>query len=215
MNLADLAVIHLLVGGGCAAAHIIGGRGRRPVDALLLVLFWPLYGPLILLAAKEAEPAHDGRPAASPATAFREALAKAAGTPLSVFLPGPAAAEALAGRLAGASERVAEIDALLTQPDLSEETARLRHETLLARGEARAAAAAAGRLENIRQLRALRERFAAELEEVHEMLLRLRIQAEVARLAGGSDRGTRELIEEVLGRIQGLDAILEDTLEVR
>lgn len=204
MRLSELALLYVLVGGGCAITFLAvrGRSGPAFLDAVILVPLWPLYGPFLLVQAVPA-----GAEASASAELLRS-LAKARGTPMAAFLPDEAAGRALANRVRTAGARIAEIDALLAQPEFSEDDALARAEQFREK-DARVAAAALERARNIRRLRALRDRFARELDQVAELLQQLRIQAEVVRLAGTSDHGVRELVQELLARVEGLDEVME------
>ncbi len=204
MNLASLALLYALVGLGCACVAL---ARRRFADALLLAALWPLVGPFLLLAQAPADlVAPDQHEAA-----FLAALRRASGTPLASLLPDAATVRALADRLRVAAAKVTEIDALLARPDFDEAAAAARHAALAARDASETAlSAAAMRLQNIRRLRALQRRFTRELEEVGELLGQLTMQAEVVRLAGAPDASTAELVRELVCRVEGLDAVLDD-----
>jgi hypothetical protein len=204
MRLSELVLFYLLVGGGCGIA-VVALKGASPpafLDAAIIVPLWPLYGPFLL--AQTAGVATD--PAAS--NDVLRALAKVKGTPLAAFLPDETAGRALAQRIRGAGERIAEIDALLAQPEFSEADALARHDEFREK-DAQVAGAALKRVQNIRRLRALRDRFSRELDQVSELLKQLRIQAEVVRLSGTSQDGVRELVQELLARVEGLDEVME------
>ena len=47
------------------------------------------------------------------------------------------------------------------------------------------------------------------LSRTRDLVAQLRVQAEVVRLAGALEEDTRDLVAELLGRVEGLDAILE------
>jgi len=208
MKVLELAVLYGVIGVGCATVVLV----RRSlswgsaVDAVLLLGFWPLYGPF-LLARVTVEPEggqSDGE------IAFLSALRRAQGTPLADLLPDRETVAALGRRLRVAAGKVAEIDQLLRQPELCERAARKRLAQLAARGASdNARATAAMRIQNIRRLRRLRDRFARELEEIEELLTQLRTQAEVVRLAGIPDREARELVAELVARVEGLDRMLD------
>ena len=187
MRALELGALWVVVGVGCAAALLWRQRGGW-LDAALLVPFWPLLLPFHLLAQSPAPPAAPARE-----SAFLEALRRASGTPLASLLPSEATAKLLARRLRLAEERVAEIDRLLAQRDVSDERA------------------PAARLRTIERIRALRERFARELDDVGELLVQLRLSAEVVRLAGATDDGTRELVANLVARVEGLDEALGET----
>lgn len=223
MSLAPLAALYLAVGAGCVVAYwaalgraaTSAGRGRMAVaDAALLGMLWPLYGPFLLLRGGEDAPV-DG-PAARE-VAFLGALRRARQTPLGAVLPDEVTARALAQRLRVAAAKVAEIDALLAQPVFDEDDVRRRLDELRARAASEwAVATARMRLQNIHRLRALRHRFAAELDEVGELLVQLTTQAEVLRLAGPAAASPEtpvdaaELVRELVSRVEGLDQMLDD-----
>jgi hypothetical protein len=184
MDLVDLALLYGVVGAGCA---VVALACRRPVDALLLLPLWPLYGPFALT-----------RSPAPPAS------------PLRVLLPEPSMIEALERRVAEGGRRVAEIAATLDRPEFSERDAAARVAELEA--GAPSAAHARSRLDNIRRLAALRRSFELELEEASELLAQLTTQAEVVRLVGAQP-GTRELVTDIAARVEGLDHMLAEELE--
>jgi hypothetical protein len=201
MRIAELAALYVLVGVGAAAGLLAVRRPLTPatfVDAALLGTFWPLYGPFVLLQGRaDAETA---------GTAVEAGLDEA---PLAALLPDRATAEALEERLRLAEARIAEIDALLRQPALDEAAAEARWRALDARGDARAAATARQRVQSIRRLRGLRQRFADELVEVREIVAQFRIQAEVVRLSGEGDGAeARSLLDELHARLDALDEML-------
>ncbi len=179
MRLAPLALGWLLVGFGCAAAVIAERRSwARLVDAILVLLFWPLYGPFFLVRVRGADPA--GPPA----------------SPLGALLPDPESVRLLERRLAVATARVAEIDTVLARPDFAAEAASPRMEEL--------------RQAHVRRLRGLRDRFIRELDEVGQLLCQVKMQVEVVRLAGAPDEAARDLVRELVARMEGLDQMLRE-----
>jgi hypothetical protein len=179
---------------------------RRAGDALLLALFWPLYGPLLLARLRDQD-----HGTALSEVAFLVALRRARRTPLGALLPDESTVRALARRLRVAAGKVAEIDGLLGRPEFSEAAAVDRVEELRARSASENAVSTAGiRVQNIRRLRTLRDRFARELDEVRELLAQLETQAEVVRLAGAPDASTTELVRELVSRVEGFDRMLDD-----
>jgi hypothetical protein len=208
MRLLDLAVVYLIVGAAAMAAlSSPRARGRWQIgDALLLFTLWPLYGPFLLLKLTESAPG----PAGSD-VAFLLALGQARHTSLGALCPDPATVRKLARRLTVAEGKVKEIDALLGKPEFSETGALARQAELADKGASETALKTAGmRLVNIRRLRALRERFVRELDEVAEILAQLRTQAEVMRLQGTPDSSCQDLLRELLSRVEGLDEMLDD-----
>ncbi len=218
MNLYELSLLYGLVGASVAVALLLVRHKARAlssgvwIDALLLLLFWPLHGPFLLLAgagsSEEELPMSDSSSEPSDKHGLLQALRRAEGTPLASLLPDAKTGSMLARRLDDARAKVDEIDALLLQPDFSEDAAHARHDELVEQGDRRAAAAAKGRMQHIQRLRSLRDRYERELNEVGGLIAHLRIQAAVVRLAGADD-DTRDLIGELMHRIEGLDAVLD------
>lgn len=208
MNVTSLAILYTVIGVGCVAARLAWRarpRGRVSDSALLLGL-WPLYGPFLLLSLQG-----DSAAGSDSEVSFLVALRKAGETPLGQVLPDQATARALAARLRVAAGKVDEIDALLTRPEFHEDDAIARRDALKARSASECAISTATmRVQNIRRLRALRDRFANELDEVGELLVQLTTQAEVVRLAGAPDDSVAELVRELVSRVEGLDEMLDD-----
>jgi hypothetical protein len=109
-----------------------------------------------------------------------------------------------------AADKVREIDGLLERPEFDEGRASARVLELEREGSSSALGTAKSRVQNIRRLRHLRDRFARELVDVEELLAQLTTQAEVVRLAGVPDSETRDLVQEILSRVEGLDSLLDD-----
>jgi len=195
-----MGVVYVLVGCGFALFVLRRRGAARTGEALLALVFWPLCAPFLVHGASA------WRAGADPIGPFDQAQASA----LAGLLPGGAVVRTLADRLRAAALRIEEIDRLLARPEFSADDARARREAFAAAGDARGAAAAASRLQNVERLRALRDRSARQLDQLRELLGQLRVQAEVVRLSGSSGDGTRELVEEILARVEGLDAALDD-----
>ena len=206
--ISSLLVIYAII--GCVAAVLALGHGSGRMgaisDALLLLFFWPLYGPFFLMQSQHTDAAPANREAA-----FLAALRRAAGTPLGGLLPEWSSAKALARRLRVAGRKVGELDQLLAQPDFSETAATARLAALQAsHASAAALTSATMRLGNIRRLHALRGRFARELDEVGELIAQLTAQAMLLRIERALDPSANELVAELLARVEGLDQILGD-----
>ena len=192
------------------ACAVAAARSRAGLaDLVLVVLFWPLYGPFLLASGGGA-----GAPAGLGGARERDlerALRRVAGTPLQRLLPDRAAVRALGRALRAAAERVREIDQLLARPEMSGEATRVQLEALeQASGSAEARATLALRAQSIRQLEGMRERFARRLGEVDALLAQLLTQVEVLRLGGASEAPGEELVGELLGRVEALGEMLED-----
>lgn len=205
MNLPALAVLYVIVGTGCVVARL--SRGTRPryriSDSILLLSLWPLFGPFLLM---------HGRPDASEREVeFLFALRRVGDTPLGAALPDAEARAALGARLRVAGVKVREIDRILARPEFDEPHARSRLQAMRERAASETALATASmRVQNIHRLRALRNRFANELDEISELLMQLSTQAEVVRLAGSADCSSRELVQELVMRVEALDSMLDD-----
>jgi len=179
-----LVTVYALTGAACAVA----ARGRASVgDLVLLALLWPLYG-LFLLASGAGAGAVEGRE-----RDLVRALRQVEGTPLAALLPDRAAVRALGRSLRAAALRVRELDAVLARPEMAEEAS--QDQPL--------------RLQSIRQLKEMRERFARRLAEVDALLAQLLAQAEVLRLGAGEPPGD-DLVAPLLGQVEALAEMLED-----
>ena len=202
-----LVTVYLLTGAACALA---AGRARAGLaDILLLALLWPLYGPFVLAAG--GSPSLPGGPGRSSERDLERALRRVSGTPLARLLPDRAAVRALGRALRAAAVRVREIDALLARPGMGEGEAQAQLQALeQSSGSAEARAALVLRVQSIRQLEAMRDRFARRLSEVDALLAQLLTQVEVLRLGGAADAPGEELVGELLGRVEALGEMLED-----
>jgi len=207
MRLAELGSLYALVGVGCALVVALrpAHRSHRVLDAVLMMAIWPVYGPFLIARWSEADGSMDSE------VAFLATLRRAQGTPLAALLPDERTVRLLATRLRVAAGKVDEIDGLLRRPEFDERDALRRVEELQSKGASdNARSTASIRVQNIRRLRSLRDRFARELDEVGELLKQLETQAEVVRLAGTPDPGARDLVQEILSRVEGLDHMLDD-----
>ncbi len=211
MKVEHLAALYLMVGVGCAAALLARRRGAAALDALLLVLFWPLFGPYVLTSDTSSGGARaaSSQECEEAAGDLLDALRRAGGAPLAGLLPDVDAGRTLARRMSMAEARVGEIDALLDKDRFDESIAIARQAELRASGDERAAVMIDGRVQIIRRLRSMRDQWSNEIQTIGELLMQLEIQAEVVRLSGMGDGGTRDLVEELVSRIQGLDDFLE------
>jgi len=183
VKLLELAFLYLLVGAGCAVFVLARQGAAHGLDAALLLPFWPLLAPALLAERAESP----GKPS---------------------LLLDESASAALERGMSAARSRIVEIDRALAKPEFSLDAALLHHADLESRGRPELADTAMRRVQNIRRLRALRERFTAELEQVGELLGQLQVQAEVVRLAGAPDAGVKELVRELMDHVEGLDAAL-------
>ncbi len=201
MTIGALGLGYLAIGAAIAIAAALARRMSSAADAILLVGMWPLWAPLAF-----ARPAAAG--AASDDPREREligALARAQDSPLAAVLPDEVNARVLAARLREAGLRLAELDAVLARPDFDPAAAEQRAAELAARGATAAAATAQLRVRTLGQLRALRERYRSELDEVHELIAQLVAQAELVRLQPSIAPASGELVRELVAQIERLD----------
>ena len=211
-------VLYGMVGVACAvAARNAGAASRSWGDAAFAFALWPLWLPLWLGAQKPATAlpaAAAAIPEAHPATAsLLTALARVQGSPLAPLLPDAAAVRGLAAKLADVSTRIEELDDVLSRPTFDLDAALARRDEMArapASTPAGALASAALRVQNIERLRELRARFVSEVDEINELLSQLVIQVELVRFAGAADDGTRDLLRELLVRVEGLGQMLDD-----
>lgn len=190
MKATELALLYLLVGLGASAAVLVRARAERTqrvLDAALVLAFWPLYGPFLLIGAGP------GAPSSAPRG-------------IAALAPGPDALAALAERIGLADRRLRDIDALLARPEHQEADARAREHALRAAGDPVGEKLAQGRVAAIRRLVEVRARLARELDQARELLVQLRLQGELVKLAG-TPSGSDELLEELRLRVETLDEI--------
>lgn len=200
MTIGTLGLGYLAIGAAIAIAGIAARRVSSIGDAILLVGMWPLWAPLAFGRPAAAPPIEDPRE--------REligALARAQDSPMASVLPDAVNARVLAARLREAGVRLTELDAVLARPDFDPAAAERRAVELAARGAAAAAATAQLRVRTLGQLRALRERYRAELDEVHELIAQLVAQAELVRLQPSIAPASGELVRELVTQIERLD----------
>jgi len=200
MSLALLAVGYLAVGGLLAVAILVAKRPTA-TDTFLVAVLWPLYAPFVLL--------YDGGSASDDPgeETLRAALARAASSPLGSLLPDAESARVLARRLREATERLAELEAVLARPDFDPAATQRRAAELAAHGATAAAATAQLRVRMLEQLRGLRQRYRHELDEVSELIAQLVAQAELVRLDPQASSAARELVRELVERVEGLDGL--------
>jgi hypothetical protein len=197
VTLGMLGVGYLGVGVALAIGLGIARRISTTSDAILMVGLWPLWAPLQLAQRADAVIAD------SHERELLHALARAKTSPIASVLPDAEGARVLATRLREAGLRLGELETVLARPDFDPAAVEQHARTLEARGATAAAATARLRVRTLEQLRTLRERYRAELDEVHELIAQLVTQAELVRLGElGHDAG--ELVNELVARIEGL-----------
>jgi DNA-binding transcriptional MerR regulator len=199
MSLSAIGLGYLAIGALTAIA-IAGFKHRLAVgDAVLVALLWPLYAPLSLGRTPGLHALHPRGEAE-----LLAALSRAKASPLAGVLPDAESVRVLGARLREAGARLADLDEVLARPDFDPATAERRVSELAARGATAAAATAELRVKTLAQLRALRERYRSELDEVGELIAQLVAQAELVRLQPAIAETSGELVRELVARVEGL-----------
>lgn len=195
MTLALLGLGYVAIGAAIAAGAAILRRPIRAGDLVLLITLWPLAVPLLLAGARESAGAE---------SELVTALARAAASPLASVLPDEDTARGLQRRLHEAATRLADLESVLARPAFDPASVERRARELAARGATAAANTAHLRVRTLHQLRDLRERYRAELDEVHELIAQLVTQAELVRLQPSIAHASSELVRELVSRVEGL-----------
>jgi hypothetical protein len=216
---AALLALYGGVGVVCVVAAHRDAERRGAGELAFAFAVWPLWLPL-WLGARGAALEGGREPPETPAgaRALLAALARVQGSPLAPLLPDPASVRQLAAKLGDASARIEELDDVLARPAFDLPAALARRGELAGAGAGASAetlASAALRVQNIERLRELRASFVAEVEEINELLSQLVIQVEVVRFAGTSGDDTRDLLRELLARVEGLGQMLDDRPALR
>lgn len=196
MSVGVIGLVYLVIGAAIVAGAAMWRKPPSAVDAAFIVLLWPLAAPLVLGG-------HRGED--DPVTAeLVSALARAQASPLASVLPDTETARVLTSRLREAAARLVDLDDVLARPDFDEASAQQRAAELAARGASGAAATVQLRIRTLGQLRALRVRYRAELDEVRELIAQLVTQAELVRLQPAIAQASTELVRELVTRVEGL-----------
>lgn len=208
MNLADLGVLYGLAGAlsGVVVYRRQPERGSRALGAAALAVpLWPLWLPVFFASNQSPSERSASRSTASAAeAALIEGHEAVRNTPLEPLLP-RAAVDRLLRELRRATERSAELDALLAKKGFDRGEA----EAHLARLEQRSAspralASARLHLENVARLQGLAARDRRALEELSELIAALRTQLVFARYSGSSPGEASGIVTEVWARVEML-----------
>lgn len=211
MSLLDLGLIYLVVGAGCAVVvyrRTAGDLRQRAASAAMALPLWPIWAPIALI---------DDRPrrsrASDRAARIEEELTRsveaARGSPFEVLLPTEAAGR-IRGEVADAMKRIAELDAVLAQPEFDLDEAERRVSELTETGASkRALRTAVLHRNNVARIQALRDRSVRGIEELAELVGALRSQLVLARYAGSSPEGVGGIVAEMWARVEGLGEALD------
>lgn len=205
MTLGMIGLGYVVIGVfACVAISLLRGTPTM-TDGLLTIVMWPLWGPMSLVRDPRDHREQE----------LLGALARAQASPLASVLPDAESARVLAARLREASQRLTELDELLSRPDFDPAAATRRAKELQARGATSAAATVELRVRTLGQLRTLRERYRSDLDEVRELVAQLVTQAELVRLQPAAAQSSSELVRELVARVEGLSDLFayQSTLE--
>lgn len=216
MGIRDLALLYLLVGLGLAVAvYKTSAEPRRVAlaHAALALPLWPLWAPIVLTTGPKKVPATYSKATGATVSRVRAALEEAVlaskGTPLAGVLPEEAATRILC-EVERRVQRHEELCALLQKNAFDLERAEARVRELERPGSSsRALSTARLDLDNVRRLRALRDRDALALEELCALAEALRTQVTLARYSGSSATDIGGIVTEVWARVEGLGAALD------
>jgi hypothetical protein len=222
MNLVELTTLYAIVGAGSAVALL--ARTRRDTEVLdlfLLLTLWPLFGPFLMM--REVDEERPGRADATRAAAATRvspseddadfdlrgaAVLLEDGDGSSDGGDARPGVRDLEQRLERARSRRDALDELLARPRFDADSVEARCAALREQGATRAAVAASRRLEMIERLRELRREYDVQLTEIRELVAQLHVQTELVRIAG-RDADTDRVIDDLVERVEELDAMLE------
>lgn len=190
---------------GAVLAVVCDLRWRQPsrlerlTSALLSIVAWPLYVPLVALQSHHQRESEEGSASQRIKRALLEARAAIAATPLHSLLPESLLSQLFAS-LARLEARYQELARLLARSDFQLEGASpLQHQSVL-------------------RLRQLLERDRATLQELAELAEGLRAQLLLAHFSGrgddvqgatGEGYGVRELATDLAARVESLGVLFE------
>lgn len=188
MTLVDLLIFYLILGVG--SCFLVSRRRRgSPVDLGLTLLLWPLVAP-VALSASEGRVQKKSRENIPDFDALIEALKTLQESRIAALLPTPAQLEPLRGRLNELEARGSELREVLAQGEFSSAD---EPEVQASRS----------------RLAALRDEALCEQRELLALCRRLRAQVLVLRFSGANTGDVKELVAELLGRVEGAQAALD------
>ena len=204
MRLLDLGAVYFALGLLLLVAMVRRAR-RSPVDAVLLVVLWPLYLP-VLLSEGTAFPSAQ-RTSSSALLTERDEMRKALGSvsdpTVARLLPSPEHIDKLFDHLRSLDDKVKELDEVLARDelDLGKATRALR-EAESTGGPSQKHAESV--LASVRRLLALRDRAMRERDELLSLSRRLRLAVTVLRFSGGAEEDVGGIVAEIVGRVEGV-----------
>ena len=210
MGFAGTGLLYALIGIAAGLALALRARRRRALLFFAGLFFWPIFAPFLLSPAKDPErrqaPPQDARVQAAQDRILR-ALARLDGLAEEVLAPEVARVRGLAGAMGSMSRRIAEMDELLSGPELNEPATRALLQDLSERGvpekDPRQQSVRA-RLRNIERLRAMRDRTREDLERVLFKLEEMSTQLHLLKFAGRPEDEVVRVIKDIAESIEGI-----------
>jgi hypothetical protein len=206
MRLIDLSAVYFALGLLLLVAVLRRGK-RSPVDAVLLVLLWPLYLPVLLSDNEphrgDAGSAGSSAPLLAEHEAMQAALASVNDPTVAALLPSPSQIGKLFDHIGGLDEKVRELDEVLSRDDLDlgRATRALREAESQGSGQKKHAESV---LASVRRLLSLRDRALRERDELLSLSRRLRLAVTVLRFSGGAEEDVGGIVAEIVGRVEGV-----------
>ncbi len=216
MGFAETGLVYALIGVAVGIALALREKRRRVLLFLAGLFFWPVFAPFLLSPGKPPEqqrPVQDARVQAAQDRVLR-ALARLDGLAEEVVAPEMARVRGLAGAMGAMSRRIAEMDELLSGPELNEPAARALLQDLAARGVSEKdprQESVKARLRNIERLRAMRDRTREDLERILYKLEEMSTQLHLLKFAGRPEAEVVRAIKEVAESVEGItEGLLAD-----
>ena len=210
MGFAGTGLLYALLGIAAGLALALRARRRQVLLFFAGLFFWPVFAPFLLSPGRERErraaPAQDARVQAAQ-DRILHALSRLGGLAEEVLAPEVARVRGLAGALGAMSRRIAEMDELLSGPELNEPATRALLQDLSERGvpekDPRQQSVRA-RLRNIERLRAMRDRTREDLERVLFKLEEMSTQLHLLKFAGRPENEVVRAIKDIAESIEGI-----------
>lgn len=199
--------MYLLVGAGHAVVLVRRKKNWR--DVPLVLITWPLYASLFVGSPRPPTPSHSPNDDSVNDDAFKETLAQTRAVLEMHPLADRRSSELLVTWLHQAVDKVRKSDTLLASPMYDEAEARTRLERVMrGGGEGYALTLARSHLQNIVRLQALNSRYRQLIDDIGQLVVQLRVQTEVAQLCDDTGLDSQRLLTELVSRIEGLDAVM-------
>lgn len=208
MTLSDLCILYGL--GGLASAAAVYHRRREVTSACIALVLWPLWIPFAGLDAR-TRPVRlrdSGSTEQRIAALLARAVDETAGSPFASLLNAEVA-QRMTTEVGRAVDRVAELDAVLAQPEFSRASVPNGGGLTQLTREADPSRSARLHLANIERLGAIRAAQARALAELEQALSALHSQLLVARYAGSTSLEVDAIVSDLWTRVESLGDALD------